>query len=232
MERRTLEYASHVNVISEGFLDHLEPYPRLSTSVFTHGIDAFFLDAKAPAESQRDVRVVVYAGNIGRGQSLDLILPPTAKALEGRFRFVVVGDGSTRPRLEAALGQANVTNVEVRDPVPRRQLVDVYAAADYLLIHQNDAPSRERDTPSKVFELAAFDKPILAGVGGFSARFIRHNVSNSFVFAPGDVEGLVRYLSTTPYTLERRDTFIRRFRRDEINRRMAASILNVLGAER
>mgnify|MGYP006982238303 CR=1 FL=1 len=44
---------------------------------------------------------------------------------------------------------------------------------------------------AEIFELATFRKPILAGVSGFSAQFIKDEINNSFVFNPCDLHPAV-----------------------------------------
>ena len=52
----------------------------------------------------------------------------------------------------------------------------------------------ERVLPSKLFEYGAFDKPIIAGVGGYAAEFLKEHLSNTILFSPGDVDGFIREL--------------------------------------
>ena len=47
-----------------------------------------------------------------------------------------------------------------------------------LFIHLNAYPAFEKVLPSKIFEYAATGKPILAGVSGYSADFIRNNLKD------------------------------------------------------
>lgn len=45
--------------------------------------------------------------------------------------------------------------------------------ADYLLMHLNDYNTFKKVLPSRVFELAAFDKPLNAGVGDCVHGFVK-----------------------------------------------------------
>ena len=82
--------------------------------------------------------------------------------------------------------------------------------------------------PSKVFELGAFDKPIIAGVAGYANKFIEINISNKILFLPADVSEMVSQLNNYSYKNEIRSKFIEQFRRETINREMAESISQYL----
>jgi hypothetical protein len=101
--------------------------------------------------------------------------------------------------------------------------------ADYLFIHLNDFAAFEKVLPSKVFELATFNRFILAGVGGYAAKFIHEEVSHSFVFKPCDADELVSFLKNHKITerIERVE-FVNKFRREKINKDFATEILKYL----
>ena len=83
--------------------------------------------------------------------------------------------------------------------------------------------------PSKIFELATFNKPIIAGVAGFSAEFIKKEVSHSFVFEPCDAIQLAEYLKNSKSkSIIDRYEFVDKFRRSKINKVMAESIVHYL----
>jgi len=155
------------------------------------------------------------------------ILPQAARLLVHKCRFVVVGDGGMRRELEAALASAGVENVRLLDPVPRSRLLELYAEADYLLLHLNDHAAFEKVLPSKIFEYAATGKPILAGVAGYARSFILENVAGAAVFAPCDPDGLVQaFCGLAPERVDRR-RFVERFRRKSIMQGLAADILEL-----
>jgi hypothetical protein len=81
--------------------------------------------------------------------------------------------------------------------------------------------------PSKIFELATFSKPIIAGVTGFAAEFINNEISDSFVFEPCNYKQLVNFLKTdiASNTIDRKE-FKLNYQRSNINNLMAQSILS------
>ena len=80
-----------------------------------------------------------------------------------------------------------------------------------------------------IVELATFDKTILAGVSGYSAKFIKDEIKNSFVFNPCDFKSLVDFLLNYESTDSiDRSEFVQKFKRTNINNNMASSILTYL----
>lgn len=236
IERRTFRSAARVNLVSEGFLDHARAVaPKQSFRTFTNGIDPEFLDASfdKPAGAPSRTLKVLYAGNIGEGQGLHLVLPAAAKALSGKAHFTIIGDGGRRQALEQAVAEAGLDNVTLEAPVPRVQLFARYAAADVLFLHLNDHPAFLKVLPSKIFEYGATGKPVLAGVGGYAARFIVDHIDGSGVFTPCDAAGMVAAfdrLMAEPWHGDR-SLFKKTYARTTIMDRLAADILDVAEPE-
>jgi glycosyltransferase involved in cell wall biosynthesis len=156
---------------------------------------------------------------------LHLIVPQLARRLESRVRFVLVGDGGRRRALEAALSESGATNVELRLPVKRDALVNIYAAADVLFFHLNDYDSFKTVLPSKVFEYAALGKPVWAGVAGYSADFVRSEIRNSAVFDPCDIDDAVLAFESLSIQETPRPEFVAKYSRVNISRELAHDIL-------
>jgi UDP-N-acetylglucosamine:LPS N-acetylglucosamine transferase len=232
IESRTFNYAKHINLISGGFKEYFQKFKNPTFSFYSNGIDDEFLHdnyVELNNNSGRDKKVIVYAGNLGEGQGLHKIIPQAAKLLSDNFEFLIIGDGGTKNLLQAEIDKEGINNVILKNPINRKDLLKIYNSADYLFLHLNDYPAFRKVLPSKIFELATFKKPILAGVSGFSAQFINEKINNSFVFNPCDYIALVNYLLNSEETLNiDRSDFIQKFKRSIINKKMANSILNYI----
>lgn len=232
IERWTINSAQKVNLVSGGFLPYFEQrYPKQKFSLFTNGIDEEFLDKqpKESVETGRAIPEVIYAGNMGEGQGLHEIIPPLAKHYEGQLQFKLFGGGGRLKQLNDALVEAKCTNVELLNPVSRKELINEYLNADILFLHLNDYDAFKKVLPSKIFEYAAVGKPIWAGVGGFSAQFIQENISNSAVFPPCDTDGAIQSFSKLEITTQPRSEFVERFARTKIMQTMANDVLSIVG---
>ncbi|ADB40055.1 glycosyltransferase family 4 protein [Spirosoma linguale] len=226
VERYTFRTAMHINLVSEGFRPYFNAYPNAAYSYFTNGIDTVFLTELATKPGPiPQPRLILYVGNIGEGQGLHKVIPQAARKLGADYRFLIIGNGGARHKLEAAIRREGVDTVELRDTVNREALLEPFRRADYLFLHLNDLDAYKRVLPSKLFEYGATDKPIIAGVAGYAASFIREQLTNYIVFEPGNVDELVRQLHETPYFTQTRAEFRTKFQRSAISRDMAAEIL-------
>lgn len=229
VESWTVRRADRVNLVSPGFAPYFQRrYGARPFTGFTNGIDEEFLAAAAapvPPHEPGKVATILYAGNIGEGQALHEIVPPLAVALRGRARFIVIGDGGRRAALEAALARTGADNVQIQPPLPREQLIRAYQAADVLLLHLGRQVAFEKVLPSKIFEYAALGKPLLAGVGGYAARFIREEIDNAAVFAPGNIAAAVEAFARLQIADQPRAQFVAKYRRARISAAMAADVL-------
>lgn len=232
LESYAIRSARKVNLVSRGFEGYFSGrYPDQKFSFFPNGIDDEFLvpvdAAQKPAAEPRPPYSVLYAGNLGEGQGLHMILPGLAKAMQRQARFIIIGDGGRKPQLKQALAEAGASNVQLLDPVNREALVRAYQNADVLFLHLNDYDAFRKVLPSKLFEYAAVGKPIWAGVAGYSAEFIRSEIPNAAVFAPCDVAEAVRVFPALAMQSTPRADFIRKYARPRIMQALAHDIVSI-----
>lgn len=110
-----------------------------------------------------DRTVVMYAGNIGYSQPLDLVVE-TARRWHGArddVLFVVNGGGSERPRLEALA--AGLPNIVFQDFQPAERLAEVLASGDIHLIVLKRGLARS-SVPSKLYSILAAGRPVFASI--------------------------------------------------------------------
>ena len=229
IEQYTFKNANHINLISGGFKPYFAKYKKPTYSEFSNGIDDVFIEAgqESSADNGKPY-IITYAGNMGSGQGLDKIIPEAAKKLGSDYKFRLIGDGGKRKQLEDKLKELNVDNVELLNPVARKELIQYYKDSTFLFFHLNDLEAFKKVMPSKMFEYGAFDKPIIAGVGGYAAQFVEKNIPNYILFKPTDVDGLVSQLKNYRLKFERRDKFIKNFSRKSIDKKLASSIVGLL----
>ena len=85
--------------------------------------------------------------------------------------------------------------------------------------------------PSKIFEYVALGKPIVAGLSGYSANFLREKVPYANLFAPGDFDGAyeaVMKSSERELTREVVAQFVNSYSRESIMDKMAEHIMRLI----
>jgi glycosyltransferase involved in cell wall biosynthesis len=229
IENYTFGRANHINLVSKGFQSYFENYKQASFSYHTNGIDQVFIDQFQSKQSSQETdhkKTILYAGNMGEGQGLDKIIPQAALKLP-EYKFILIGDGGTKPKLKEEVERLNLTNVELCEPVSRNELIEKYQEAGFLFLHLNDYKAFERVLPSKLFEYATFNKPIVAGVGGYAAQFIKEELPDTLLFEPTDVDGLQLVLKNFTGKVTDKSDFVNKFDRSMINQLMSQSIIDV-----
>jgi len=228
VEKRTFSNANHINLISEGFNEYFKKYNSPKYSNFTNGIDNAFLKVDANPKINSDNYTITYAGNIGEGQGLHIIIPKAAKLLGDKYTFQIIGDGGAKQKLLAAIEREGVKNVKISNPVKRKELIEIYSKSHFLFMHLNDFDAFKKVLPSKVFELGSYPQPLVAGVSGYANSFIKENLSNYILFEPGDVESFVNQITNYKYYLSNRVDFKFKYKRENINKALASSMLSYL----
>ena len=229
-EQFTFRKADKINVVSEGFVPFVKKIaPSVPVVVNTNGIDEVFLNYDFSKNYENEVPLVVYAGNIGVGQGLHLIIPKIASLFRGKVRFRIVGSGAQEELLHNAIKVEKLDNVQVITPVSRKTLFDHYREADVLFLHLNNHKSFHKVLPSKIFEYGAIEKPILAGVCGYAAEFIKTHLSDVEIFDSCDWRGMEKALQNilcAPRKISR-SKFIADFRRKYISETLARDIISL-----
>ena len=106
--------------------------------------------------------VVMYSGNFGYVWDLDVVLDAAAVLRdEPGIAFVLVGDGSTRGRVEARLRRDDLSNVYLLPYQPRERLSESLGAADLHVVPMR-AGVYGTVVPSKIYGILAAGKPIAA----------------------------------------------------------------------
>lgn len=230
VEKFTMVQATKINMVSQGFKRYIHSVSNEADfSFYTNGIDDIFLETafRKTAITYNNKTVITYAGNIGKGQRLDRIVPDMAELLGEDYLIQIVGDGGIRHLLEAEIYQRKLNNVVVENPVDRNTLVDIYKNSDWLFLHLDDCRAFEKVLPSKIFEYAATGKPVIAGVAGYSAEFIKDNVQGSVVFNPCDAEDFYNKFKAFNEHGFDRSLFLNQYKRETIMTRMVEDVLAV-----
>jgi len=178
LERISYRAADAVTVLSDDLRDNvvakLAPASGAQAADAVHVIPNFVdTDAIAPTDRATPYRaelglgdgpVVLYAGNVGFSQSLDLVLA-AAREL-GEVTFLINGNGAARASLEAAA--AGIANVRFADYVEPSRLPELLATGDVHVV-----PLRRGlgsvSVPSKTYSIMAAGRPVVAAIDAETA---------------------------------------------------------------
>jgi colanic acid biosynthesis glycosyl transferase WcaI len=164
--------------------------------------DAIHPSARATAYRRElaigDEPVVMYAGNVGFSQSLDMIVA-AARAIP-EATFVINGHGAARPRLEAAAD--GVANIRFGDHQPADRLNEVLATGDIHLVPLRRGLGRV-SVPSKIYSILAAGRPVVAAIDADSEiNRIVTSAGCGVVVAPDDTQAFIVAIRTVLDTIE------------------------------
>ena len=135
--------------------------------------------------------IVLHAGNMGIKQGLENVVDAARLAASrgSRVRFVLLGDGNQRPRLQGL--SDGVSNVQFMPPVSDDSFIPTLRSADVLLVNEM-AGLREMSVPSKLTSYFATGQPVLAATDPNSTTANEIESANAgLVVPPTDPEALL-----------------------------------------
>jgi colanic acid biosynthesis glycosyl transferase WcaI len=213
LERFCYDRADAVTVLSDDLRDNVAD--KIGRADKVHVIPNFVdVQRISPGPRENSYRreyglegktVVMYAGNVGLSQSLDLLIH-AASALtdEPDLVFVINGQGAARRDLERQAGA--LPNVKFVDMQPEARLPEVLAAADIHVVPLKPGLARS-SVPSKTYSILAAGRPIIASVDvGSEIAHIVERAGAGIAIPPDDAEAFtkaVRSLIDSPDDLER-----------------------------
>ena len=169
LERLSYHRARAVTVLSEDLRANLaakvRPQHRDRIHVIPNFVDTELLRPGDRMTRYRaelgigDGPVVLYAGNVGFSQSLELVVD-AARACPD-ITFVINGDGAARPELEAAAG--TLTNLHFVGYQPIERLAEVLATGDVHVVALR-AGLGDVSVPSKTYSSLAAARPVVASI--------------------------------------------------------------------
>jgi colanic acid biosynthesis glycosyl transferase WcaI len=179
-ERVLMRRFDHVSSISEGMRNklHKKGIGEKHTLFFPNWVDMSLIHPLQSTAALRrelqiddDVQVVLYSGNMGEKQGLDVIIDVARQFQEDdKVLFLLCGDGVVRTRIAAAALQ--MKNVRLIELQPLARLNELLNLADVHLVPQR-AAAEDLALPSKLGAILASGRPVVATArkGSDIARF-------------------------------------------------------------
>ena len=187
-----------------------------------HDLDAYF--------------TVAYVGTLGLAHGLTLLVD-VAERMKNRpeLRFVLIGDGADREKLEEDIARRGLNNIVMLGLQPREAMPRWIASIDVLLVMLRDLPVFETVIPSKIFEFLAQERPVVLAAKG-EIRRMMEEANGALVIDP-EVEdqmvSAIENIMSDPESARLRAESGRNwvddgFIRDDLARRMAVFLEKVL----
>lgn len=128
--------------------------------------------------SDKDL-LATFTGSHGLANGLDAVLDAAAvlkKRNRNDIKFLFIGDGMLKPRLEKRAKDEGLANCQFMAPVPKRELAAIQKGADVGLMILSNVPAFYYGTsPNKFFDYIATGLPVLNNYLGWLAGLIKEN---------------------------------------------------------
>lgn len=150
-----------------------------------------------PHSAQHRPLRLQYLGTVGRSQGLEVFVSALYLLKQQRpdleFASRIVGEGAEIPLLKKMAQDAEVS-IEFVGTVARDQLIDAYSWADVELVSLRKTKPFMWTIPSKIFELLATRRHIVAAVEGSAASIVQKSGVGTVV-EPGNAQALADALA-------------------------------------
>lgn len=141
-----------------------------------------------------DVIDLMFAGNIGKAQSVDTIIKVAALLKDdSKYKFHIVGSGSELNNIKNLAADLKTDNVVFYDQRPLEDMPELYKIADAMLVTLEDKPYANMTIPGKVQSYMAVGKPVIGAINGSCADFIKNN-DIGYACPSGDSEALANLI--------------------------------------
>jgi colanic acid biosynthesis glycosyl transferase WcaI len=208
LERMSYRSAAAITVLSDDLGDNVAAKLPASRASKVHVIPNFVdTDVIRPGDRLTPYRaelgigdepVVLYAGNVGFSQSLDLVIA-AAQQLPA-VTFLINGDGAARSSLEAAAEL--LPNVRFAGYIKPDRLCELLATGDVHVVPLKAGLGRV-SVPSKTYSIMAAGRPVVAAIdAGTAVPKILESSGGGVAALPDDAAAFIAAIATV---LERTD---------------------------
>jgi glycosyltransferase involved in cell wall biosynthesis len=205
--------ANHIVTVTSAFKDDLvrRSIPSNKITSIHNGADeefwlpqerSGFLDQAAGGSRGFNV---LYIGAHGISQALTRILEAAREFKDNTdVRFFLVGEGAEKAKLQILAQEMGLSNIHFLDPVHKDRVRAYYADADVCLVPLRSIPLFKTFIPSKMFEMLAMGRPIVASVEGEAAGILKAS-GGALIVPPEDATSIaasIRRIKNDPKLAE------------------------------
>lgn len=134
--------------------------------------DCNIIDSKV-SSLLKDCFSVVFAGNIGKAQSLETILSAAELVSSKKeIRIFIIGSGSREAWLAKEIDRRQISNVVLTGRLPYKDMPAIFEAASALLVTMVACPALSQTIPSKLQAYLAAGRPVIASLNGEGAKIV------------------------------------------------------------
>lgn len=192
--------SDRIVVVTPAFKDHLIErwgVPAEKIDIVENGVETE-LFAPASLSASREIRrqlgaeskfLACYIGTMGNAHGLETLLDAAAQLQNSNVRFLLIGEGAEKQRIQSLAESRHLTNVHFLDQQPRPQIPAFISASDACLVLLKKTDVFKTVIPTKMLEFMSCARPVILGVDG-QARQIIEEAGAGVVIEPENADAL------------------------------------------
>lgn len=210
LEKASYRLSAGVACVTRGIVENIRNKGVPGEKVFflPNGVDMNFFSAEKLAKGEYDADrreffekfgaegrfVVLYSGTLGISQNLSFLIRLAERFRDDRrVRFLIVGDGAEREKLEAMTKELSLDNIVFERLIPKAKMPALISLAGACVVSLLDIPVFRGALPSKMYEYMAMRKPILMFAAGECVELLE-KAAAGLASAPDDLEAAAHNL--------------------------------------
>ena len=236
LERFLYRRADAIIVNSPGFIQHVSERGGRHVVLVPNGADPAMFDPDRDGQRFRarwnvgGKFVALYAGAHGMSNDLERLLQAASLVAGEPIHIVLVGDGKEKPALILEARRLGLGNVTFAEPVAKREMPEVLAAAGACIAILRPLPEYRTTYPNKVFDYMAAGRPVVLAIEGV-IREVVERAQCGVCVEPGNAPALadaLRELARDPVRARRMGRNGRRYLEKHFSREAGAATLRNL----
>lgn len=238
-EKRCYRSAKKIIVVTDSFKKRLEEkgVDPEKIQIIKNGVNRDLFSPLPKDEALleqldlKDKKVIGYIGTHGMAHKLDFILHCAAQ-MDGKnnYHFLFIGAGAEKKKLLELKNKLGIKNVTLLDPVSKQEVKRYISILDVALINLRKSALFTTVIPSKIFENAGMEIPILMGVDGEARQIVEHYEAG-LCFAPESEDDFKRQLDkllSDPILYKQCKAGCRKLANDFDRKLLAKQMLNII----
>ncbi len=233
LERLSYRESTWINVLTPAFYDVMLARKHIRKDRLSMLPNAADLGIFRPGPRENWVReqygigdrfLVIYTGAVGAANEVGQFVDAAREFTDDRARFMIIGDGMQRPMLEQRARESGLNNVIFTGFRPKREVVDMCAAADVCCAVLKRVDTFKTVYPNKVFDYMAAARTVLVAIDGVARRLVEDARCGRFVEPerPAELAATLKELQADPELRRRMGENGRRYVQEHFDREQIA----------
>ncbi|MCE7791782.1 glycosyltransferase family 4 protein [Salipaludibacillus sp. CUR1] len=194
LEKRLYKGADQIIVNSEGFISYIKKAAQIKDGKITFVPNAANNDELAAESREKGKKFkVIYAGNIGMAQDVDMLINLAGELEKQDIQLSVIGYGVNRKKFAEECYVKNFTNISIYNPLSRKECLKIMAEHHAGIVTLNNSDVFKTVLPGKVIDYMTCGVPVIASVSGFSKQTIE-KAKVGFVSEERNVSEMINYI--------------------------------------